>query len=37
MTVDNIANVYGVEAHVHTLFDIPYVVPLKQIGTLVDI
>lgn len=37
MTVDNIASVYGVEAHVHTLFDVPYVMPLKQIGTLVDI
>jgi iron complex transport system ATP-binding protein len=37
MTVDNIANVYGVEAHVHTLFDIPYVMPLKQIEAVIDV
>ena len=37
MTIDNIANVYEVEAHVHTLFDIPYVMPLKQIGAALNV
>ncbi len=34
ITPDNIASVYGVEAHVHTHEGTPYVIPLKHIETV---
>jgi iron complex transport system ATP-binding protein len=34
LTSENIASVYGVEAHVHTHEGIPYVMPLKQLGMM---
>lgn len=34
LTCENIASVYGVEAHVHNHAGIPYVMPLKQIGMM---